>query len=414
MSTNIAGNQETEEFIPTSIKASDPADLLAYIHHTLGFAPRNSCVGVSLRGKTLGAVLRYDFPPEVLGQLTGSEPDRYRNPVETDMLAATRLLGNMTAQHLRSDRMADGVLLLYILDDRYLCADSFKPLLEGVDVIFRRSLDDVGMPVRQSLLLGDQSVWHLNCEEMQCNIQGAELRDPATSLIGDSLTMLGSKILDGAGTRPLELPTLEAQAANLVALEGQQPQNDDAEALWRWLTEWNLLLDGTGPVHGGGAQAAFLIAGLEHRAWRDTLIISCCYGLEVAIAGMLSLGCLPDEVSQLALVTSDEQAASICLETLVGATGKAPDWTRISLLSSHCEKLIPQAWGEPAAALGVMVVWSYWAKGCGSTASDLIGPLAQFEPGYGMTSLLRQAISAGLICQWALDQETAWSALGRA
>ena len=45
-----------------AIRISSPADILGFIPHTLGFAPRESFVFLTLCGNTLGATLRVDAP----------------------------------------------------------------------------------------------------------------------------------------------------------------------------------------------------------------------------------------------------------------------------------------------------------------------------------------------------------------
>src|SRR5690606_14223717 len=46
---------------PARISAVEPADLVSYIQHTLGFVPRNSIAAITLADRCLGAVLRCDW-----------------------------------------------------------------------------------------------------------------------------------------------------------------------------------------------------------------------------------------------------------------------------------------------------------------------------------------------------------------
>ena len=44
------------------LRITSPADILSFIPHTLGFAPRESFVFITMRGDMLGATLRVDAP----------------------------------------------------------------------------------------------------------------------------------------------------------------------------------------------------------------------------------------------------------------------------------------------------------------------------------------------------------------
>ena len=46
------------------LRISSPADILSFIPHTLGFAPRESFVFITMRGNMLGATLRVDAPKD--------------------------------------------------------------------------------------------------------------------------------------------------------------------------------------------------------------------------------------------------------------------------------------------------------------------------------------------------------------
>ncbi|MFH5879535.1 DUF4192 family protein [Arthrobacter sp. NA-172] len=47
-----------------SVTISRPEDILGFIPHALGLWPTESLVAITMHGKTLGATLRVDLPPE--------------------------------------------------------------------------------------------------------------------------------------------------------------------------------------------------------------------------------------------------------------------------------------------------------------------------------------------------------------
>ena len=101
----------------TPISVSSPADILAYVLHTLGFTPQDSFVFLTMHGKQLGATLRLDAPREDIS------PAQY---------AATVL------HYLANDTGADAVLFIAYTDRATI--DGTKPYSEHAQA-FDTALD---------------------------------------------------------------------------------------------------------------------------------------------------------------------------------------------------------------------------------------------------------------------------------
>lgn len=385
-----------DEILPRTVSIQDPAELIAYVRHTLGFAPTSSIVGMAMTGHALGPVLRCDIPAPFLNVLGNEATSDQPN---ADLEAFSRRFGQYIAEQLRNDPTADRTLLIFFSDD----AAKTTSLLT-IDRSLRDGFGDRALPTFESWLVNNDQLWHLHCPTAECDTQGRDVSNVDHTLVGDSLTLLGSSVCNEQPTDELPLPPADTIRQDQV--ETLDP--DDVEACWDWISQWDAILDQDQSLTDH--QARRLAAPLRWRSWRDLLIISTGFNVDTAISGLGYLGVVPPELLAVAGVESDEACADCCAEALVGSTNRRPAWDRLGRLRSMCDRVLPHARGEAVAALASIAVWIEWARGRGSAAAHLLDQALAVDPDYSLTELMERAIRTGLICRWALDRETAWSA----
>jgi hypothetical protein len=110
------------------IKFTEPADILAFIPHTLGEAPKESFVAETMQGNQPGATLRVDAP-------FGLEP----------VVFAQTLVSYLTA-----DVAATGTILV-IYTDENTSLDQ-RPYSDHVQAL-RTELETAGMPLKDAWLV---------------------------------------------------------------------------------------------------------------------------------------------------------------------------------------------------------------------------------------------------------------------
>lgn len=123
-----------------AIRISSPADILGFIPHTLGFAPRESFVFLTLRENTLGATLRVDAP------LFG------------DPVGFARSMVN----YLAVDEQATSVLLAIYTDDAPAAAAQ-RPFHDHVEAVIQE-LEIAGTPLKDAWLVTSEHWQNLLCD----------------------------------------------------------------------------------------------------------------------------------------------------------------------------------------------------------------------------------------------------------
>lgn len=399
------------EIVSTKLSVREPADLMSYIVHTLGFEPTRSWVGVAVREKRLGAVMRGDLPPSFESAFfAGAIAPDESGSLEQE----AQYLGRFVASRLRHDADADRILLIYILDsDPDSSAEATQNPGEGqlrdalarIDQSVRHGATLEQLPVFESWVVGGRRVWHLYCNRHRfCATQGSPVGEPQGTLVSDSLTLLGQPIEDSA---VVTLPDPCNDLATLPAI----PDENDTVACWNWLRTWDEILESERRLDAH--EAASLAAPIGISAWRDLLLVGTCFGFKNAVAGLALASRVPEGLVRLFDAEPDDQLARLAAETLTGRTRKAPEWSRMDLLRRYCAELIPRASADSAATIAAIAGWIEWARGRGSRASVLLDQALTWDSSCSLAVLLDEAVRSGLINPWALDRDVAWSGRDR-
>jgi hypothetical protein len=162
----------------TTIRVSEPREMLAYLPHQLGFRPSHSAVAVSLRPPRgrIGLVARVDLPDLA---------DIERGPQVARGLVS----------HLGADGAAAAVLVLYTHDD---------PRVPGPTRTLGRAAAEHFREAALALL-GDVVVWvvtasgylALDCDDPECCPPGGRpLRDLDSTAVGAQMVLAGSSVAD--------------------------------------------------------------------------------------------------------------------------------------------------------------------------------------------------------------------------
>ena len=445
--TNIPGARESQQ---EPFRVSGPADILAFIPHSLGFAPQESLVLMTMNTARLGATLRVDLPAAALD---------YRG-------YAARVAGL-----LRSDESADGVLMAVYTDRAWKRADS-PPYLRLVTTL-GECLADAGLPIRDGWLVSAATWRDYFCSDNACcPWPGHPLGQISDSSLSAEMVFRGSayaRTLDEAVGQDRPSPWEHGREAAAHArafarrINGhwcRYPQFSGTLAVWgRFFTEAVASASvasacGPGEQPRGCAQlradpeaAGFLLASLRARPVRDTLLVMAALGRSRAVAGAAACGLLtadarrpvlpsghavqtdpldPDSLDpdfqdpdslDLDSLDPDRNAGADFRTVLVGQYGQAPDWRGLDAASLVFAELLaavqadPESGdegGEAAAALLSLLAWAEWARGRGSRAQIYLARCLDSHPGYRLAELLQELLATGMFPAWAQNPATAW------
>lgn len=436
---------------------STPEDILGYIPHALGLWPEESLVALTLRGKTLGATLRVDLPPD-------SHPARLE--VFTERIR----------EYLAADAAADGVLLAVYAGAGWedgSVTERQRPLLELLEEVLAAD----GMVLRDAWLVGPGHWRSAFCEDPAC----CPWPGHPVDRIHDS-RLNAEMVFRGSNVAPAEAPVREVSpspadswdaAAEESAFDGMQELWRDRAAFSAMLDAWLGVLDnlaGQGADPGGGAAgepvpgdlamslpdagaAAFLRASLRIPAWRDAVAVAAAAGRETGHGGAEAFGFfrsgnypplqLPESlaVARTACAAGDarvdgdgrggrkpggtgqrrksrarkDPAALLRYgDVLLGQHPEKPDWGRLGALDAVLEELAARGGGEARAAALTLRAWIHWCRGSGSFADALLCQAETEQPGYRLAALLGELVNRGTLCGWARNRAAAWQRFGGA
>ncbi|WP_120520892.1 DUF4192 domain-containing protein [Arthrobacter celericrescens] len=409
---------------------SRPEDILGYVPHALGLWPEESLVAMTLHGKTLGATLRVDLPPD-------SGPPR---------LAA---FAGKVGEYLAADRTADGVLLVVYSGsgwDDGTVARRNRPLLQAVGEV----LDAAGLTLRDAWLVGPGHWRSAFCENPACcPWPGHPVELIHDSRLNAEMVFRGSNVPAGAATGSEEVPgPFAGQDEPGLAAEEDAALERIGE-VWRgraslgaMLDAWFRVLDGDcGSPALGTVPAAFLRACLRIPAWRDAVAVASAAGRDTACAGAEAFGFfragtlpelqLPAELAAPAAgskprsssgrsspvnqrAAKDPAALLRYGDVLLGLHPAVPDWKRLDALDRLLEDLAARGGGEARAAALTLRGWIHWCRGSGTFADALLCQAEAEEPGYRLAALLAELVHRGTLCGWAGNSGAAWRRFGGA
>ncbi len=408
---------------------SSPEDILGYIPHALGLWPEESLVALTLQGKTLGATLRVDLPPD-------SGPP---------LAAYAEKIGG----YLAADRSANGALLVVYSGsgwDDGTVGERYRPLLQGVEEV----LDAGGLVLRDAWLVGPGHWRSAFCDDPGCcPWPGHPVERIHDSRLNAEMVFRGSSVAPGTapGTSsgPFAGPEEPGFAGEeAAALERFGELWRDRAALGTMLDAWFRVLDrADGSSAPGAGSAAFLRASLRIPAWRDAVAVAAAAGRDTACAGAEAFGFfrngikaeleLPDELAVTAGPGEGSAPAAGWAsvpakfraprgpadmlrygDVLLGLHPAIPDWKRLDALDRLLEDLSARGGGEARAAALTLRGWIQWCRGSGSFADALLRQAEAEHPGYRLAALLTELVHRGTLCGWARNRGAAWRRFGGA
>ncbi len=383
---------------PTTLRITEPRELLAYLPHRLGFHPRESVVAVSLRPPQgrIGMLLRVDLA-ELADPCHGAE----------------------TARGIASALCSDGAdeTLLVIYTD-------LDPRSAGAPGRAATAARDRGAVVRAAVrrmrtaaepLLGEVEVWVVTttgylgfdcADETCCPRAGRPLAELQGTSVGAAMVLAGS-VVAGAREDIARIRPAPGQARRRVAQvaarwrrrgqSGAAAAGEDGGAAlreWRleslaaWRAEVLAVLDGDAP--GGAPALGRIEVGLSDRRVRDAVLVSLVPGDD----GLPEQVVVEDETTVAARVSStmaalvDPERAAAPREDLHRAQVEV-----LERVVAHGRR------GQQAPALALLGLLAWW-QGDGARASLLVERARQHHPGYRLAEMLAHALGAALPPGW--------------
>lgn len=398
MQTDLPEDQRHAEPPPSTplrIKAVEPVDLVSYVHHTLGFIPRNSLTVITLAGRDLGAVLRTDWDPALAHE--GVALSGYARQV---------------AGYLTADDRADGSLVFLFRDSTGSVGpdeDSDGLLVDALEC----ELSEVGLSLQEAWLVADGRLWHLDCPDLTtCTAHGAEVGRAEASALNAAFIVEGSVVEDAPGDSGLPASAHRMSPELHEAIRRLGEPADLSRFRTQWLQDWEPILDGA-ELPSDPAGRAVLLAGLVDVHLRDTLVAAASFTLDRAVSGAAWLHALPQDVADALGAEPREVNGVLYSSVLMATSRRAPDWDRIARLRAACDLLLPEAAGTPAAAVRCLAAWVEWARGRGSLAGRIMEECLRSDPDYPLGQVLGEVVDRGILSGWASKRSTAWSALAR-
>lgn len=339
----------------TPISVSSAADILAYIPHQLGFAPKESFVFLTMRGKQLGSTLRIDAP----------QPD-------TDpALFAQTVLG-----YLSNDVDADGVLVAVYTD--HPASDGVKPYTAHA-LVLDALLHTAGMPIKDIWLVSSTEWMTYFCDDNDCCTPRPleEITDSALSarMVFEGSTTTRETIAD---------PTFTGDSATLDRI---------ADIVTGWVitdpTDW------TTPVMA------------DNRAlWQETLGSNPGQETGLQLIAALHTPALRDRIIADTISTSEDRETFAAV--FLGKYTGAPDWNRVDAVQTLLIELLQFTPDEARAPLFTFLGWINWYKGRSSIAVQYFTKARAADPTSKLPQLLTQLVSRGILPACVTREATAY------
>lgn len=414
-------------YMTSTFSVTTPADILGYIPHALGFQPKESLVMLTLTGKRVGATLRVDLPA------AGADHLDYASGI---------------CSFLQSDTGADGVLMVMYTDEPWIHPDEppFEDLVHCLDL----TLDAAGLVLRDGWLV-TETLWRdYFCDDAGCCPWPGHPRQSITdSPLSAEMVYRGSSY-----ARSLEAAVEGASPQPWVT--ASDAQRECAAYVDRFAGSWNALSLFTETVlmwdaafdsaaHAGphpGPQAdppvwaglmggstetvGFLLASLNCKTIRDSVLVLAALGPATAVGGARGCGLLsgeapafplPDECLALLgdrlpvnmdLLPAHQSSMDGFTGVLVGQYDGRLLWERMDCAHRLFSWLSAGAAGVPRAALLAMLGWIEWARGRGSRAHVYLQEALREVPDYTLALLLSELIGRGALATWSRKKEFAW------
>lgn len=337
------------------LSVSSPADILAYVLHTLGFTPRESFVFLTMHGKQIGATLRLDAP--------GSD-------VHPAQYASTVL------HYLANDKDADGVLFIAYTDRATI--DGTKPYSEHAQAL-DMALDLAGTRIRDSWLVTSEHWTTYFCDDADCCTPNP-LDEVTDSMLNAHLIYEGSNPAAGAVIDP--------------AYTGD---NANLDRIGEIITGWTITdpADWTAPVM------------TENRAlWQETLGTTPDKDTALQLVAALHTPAVRDRIFADTISTDDDP--DVFADVVTGRYPGRPDWNRVDATQDLVIELFRFTPPEARTPLFALLGWTHWYKGRSSIASQYLAKAREADPENMLAQLLTQLVDTGNLPACVKHQHTAY------
>lgn len=385
----------------STIRVSEPRELLALIPHQLGFAPTNSMVLVSLREprSRVGLVARVD-----LADLSDSQ-------------FGPQLARSLVA-HLDSDRASRCILVCYV-STPLQTGDPVPDDARAAALCLEDAIGDF-FPIEERFVVDPQR-FHCVDPELGISEPGRPLADLQSTAVGAQMVMAGNVVAsdrEGLGSLPiasgkdrrvaegarqgwsslrglLETPGLEPEdlAREAVIRVGKRAPGTLPEwraaglRLWRHevdraRTEFDAHTARARPTTWGR-----LAAALEDVVVRDAALLALVVGSSLPEDSLL-----PDD--------HDAEIGRAIAAILDPTVGSAPNPHVVGPSSSVLRMITTHAVDQQHAPAATLLALIAWWEGKGAQASVWLERAQDADPEYRLAGLLAEAINTGMPPGW--------------
>jgi hypothetical protein len=333
-----------------AIRISSPADILGFVPHALGFAPRESFVFLTMRNKALGATLRVDAP------------------VAGDPVTFARAM----VDYLAVDTQATSVLLAVYTDTP--AGGAPRPFHDYVEAVIEQ-FEAAQTPIKDAWLVTSEHWRNLLCDSEAGCCAPEPLESITDGQLNAELVFRGSSYQKAPGTTypPFTGPADATDRIREAVFGVFAGELHTGRELWTDV----LTRDGwTDP-----GTAVELVACLQRPDLRDVMFCN--------------------------VIDPERPDAEDSGNLLIGQ-GITPDWDRVDRAQQLARDLMETAPEGYRAPLLTLIGWLSYLKGQSSVAAEHFNLAIEDSPGYRLAGLLEQLVSRGTVAPVAQDPDTAY------
>ncbi|MEV7574336.1 DUF4192 domain-containing protein [Pseudarthrobacter sp. NPDC089323] len=327
------------------IKFTDPADILAFIPHTLGEAPKESFVALTMQGKQLGATLRVDAP-------FGQDPVAYAQTI---------------VSYLTADEAATGSLLVIYTDEDI--TEDARPYSGHVQAL-RAELETAKMPLLDAWLVTSELWRNYLCEDTRC-CPGQPLDSITTSSGNAAMIYRGSAVAGFTAPPPFTGDAAACAAIAAHRTDGWPEDIDTSRATWAKVLD--------DPKNLTTETARELAGALQHPTIRDFM-----------------MGDI--------FPHAPEQFTSVMLGVFLAR----PDWARVDTAQEVAFELMKATPEGQRAPMLCLIGWLEWLKGKSSFAARYFKLALEDVAEYRLAELLGELVGRGLLADCSRDPKKAY------
>lgn len=422
--------QRCPELYSATYRSNDPADLIVYVRHTLGFLPRESAVLICVEPTHLSSVLRANLPNM---DATAAEQEQYLQ----DAFDQYELVDpdHYIIMIIFHDGGEDDRSTAY--DDLMWRAHAMTKKDSGVKMNGRPP-----MPIKTLLQATNDTLYSLlpfSVEEWDISTEALALQPLSIRLAVDGYSAVNDV---ATAVQRLQAPHWSKQHALRVAIKKYEQkaqeifnEQDDDEYFFgeyiygrlrawdRWITRIAATSNGSktdkdaSSLRADRVEAARLVADLAQVRMRDLIMLAAHFNFQTALVGSLHHYFDVDFHEELLdefLSHADEEEQveeeawylPFLSRSLMGTTESVPNWSRNRALNAMLRELLPLA-GEDArqAILGILA-WLEWIRGCSTFAIEYLEIALTEDPAYRFNILFKSLLDTGRISGWAGKRPT--------